>query len=83
MSKEKEGCLWRILFWPMSSMAKSIDEVHAAMDEAAHGDPFLEEDKRAVGLGGCFVGCIGTLIWWAVLLIVLIVTIVLFVIWIL
>lgn len=83
MSKEREGCLLRILFWPMFSMEKSIEEIHAAMDEEAHGDAFLGENKRAIGVAGALGGCIGTLMWWAVLLIVLIVAIVLFVIWIL
>ena len=77
MSKEKDGLLFRILFWPLISMNDTIEKVHAGMDETAPDDPFLEEDKRAIGVGGAFGGCIMTLLWLLFLLVLFVVSLVL------
>ena len=46
MSKGNDGLLFRILFWPMNSINDTIEQIHEGMDETAHGDSFLGEDKR-------------------------------------
>ena len=79
MSKEKDGLIFRILFWPMIYMGKDIEKVHAKMDEERHGDAFLQEDKRAIGVAGAVSGCFMTMVW---LVFLLIVAIVLLVVWI-
>lgn len=77
MSKEKDGILFRILFWPLISMNDTIEKIHAGMDETAPDDPCLEEDKRAIGIGGTFGGCIMTLLWLLFLLVLFVVSLVL------
>ncbi len=77
MSKKKDGILFRILFWPLISMNDTIEKVHAEMDETAPDDPFLEEDKRAIGVGGAFRGCIMTILWLLFLVVLFIVSLVL------
>ena len=77
MSKEKDSLLFRILFWPLISMNDTIEKIHAGMDETAPDDPFLEEDKRAIGIGGTFGGCIMTLLWLLFLLVLFVVSLVL------
>jgi hypothetical protein len=77
MSKGHDGLLFRILFWPMNSMNDTIEQIHAGMDEKAPDEPFLEEDKRAIGVGGALGGCIMTLLWLLFLLVLFIVSLVL------
>ena len=77
MSKKKDGILFRILFWPLISMNDTIEKIHTGMDETAPDDPFLEEDKRAIGIGGTFGGCIMTLLWLLFLLVLFVVSLVL------
>jgi hypothetical protein len=77
MSKKKDGILFRILFWPLISMNDTIEKVHAEMDETAPDDPFLEEDKRAIGVEGAFGGCIMTILWLLFLVVLFIVSLVL------
>ena len=79
MDKEKGNVLFRILFWPMNSMNDTIVKVHARMESDAPDDAFLEEDKRAIGIGGPFSGCIITIIWLMFLLLIIIVSLVLIV----
>ena len=81
MNKEKESIIARILFWPMFSMNESIEKIHSEMDKTAPDDPWLEEDKRGIGIGGAFSGCIMTLLWLALLMILLVVVVVILVSW--
>ena len=77
MGKEKDGIMFRILFWPLISMNDTIEKIHAGIDETAPDNPFLEEDKRAIGIGGTFGGCIMTLLWLLFLLVLFVVSLVL------
>ena len=77
MDKEKGNVLFRILFWPMNSMNDTIEKVHARMESDAPDDAFLEEDKRAIGVGGAFGGCIMTLLWLLFLVVLFMVSLVL------
>ena len=81
MKKEKESIIARILLWPMFSMSESIEKIHAEMDKTAPDDPWLEEDKRGIGIGGAFSGCIMTLLWLAFLMIMFVIAVVLLVTW--
>ncbi len=76
-----ESIIARILLWPMLSMSESIVKIHAEMDKTAPDDPWLEEDKRSIGIGGAFSGCIMTLLWLVFLMILFIVAVVLLVSW--
>ena len=77
MGKEKDGIMFRILFWPLISMNDTIEKIHTRMDSEAPDDAFLEEDKRAIGIGGTFGGCIATILWLVFLLVLFIVSLVL------
>ncbi len=81
MNTEKESIIARILLWPMFSMNESMEKIHAEMDKTAPDDPFLEEDKRSIGIGGAFSGCIMTLLWLAFLMIMFVIAVVLLVTW--
>lgn len=81
MNKEKESIIARILFWPMFSMNESIEIIHSEMDKTAPDDPWLEEDKHGIGIGGAFSGCIMTLLWLVFLMILFVIIVVLLVTW--
>ena len=81
MNTEKESIIARILLWPMISMNESMEKIHAEMDKTAPDDPFLDEDKRSIGIGGAFSGCIMTLLWLAFLMIMFVIAVVLLVTW--
>lgn len=81
MNTEKESIIARILLWPMFSMNESMEKIHAEMDKTAPDDPFLEEDKRSIRIGGAFSGCIMTLLWLAFLMIMFVIAVVLLVTW--
>ena len=81
MNKEKESIIARILFWPMFSMNESIEKIHEEMDKTAPDDPWLEEDKRGIGIGGAFSGCIMTLLWLAFLMFMFVIALVLLISW--
>ena len=82
MGKEKDGIMFRILFWPLISMNDTIEKIHTRMDSEAPDDAFLEEDKRAIGIGGTFGGCIATVLWLLFLLVMFISALVMILIWI-
>ena len=65
----------------MLSMSESIEKIHAEMDKTAPDDPWLEEDKHGIGIGGAFSGCIMTLLWLVFLMILFIGAVVLLVSW--
>ncbi len=81
MNTEKESIIARILLWPMFSMNESMEKIHAEMDKTAPDDPFLEEDKRSIGIGGAFSRCIMTLLWLAFLMTMFVIAVVLLVTW--
>ena len=60
--------LLRIAMWPMYYLNKLVKKVHADMDAIDPDNPFLGEDKRAIGVGGASMGCIMTIIWWMFLI---------------
>jgi hypothetical protein len=60
--------LLRIAMWPMYYLNKLVKKVHADMDAIDPDNPFLGEDKWAIGVGGASMGCIMTIIWWMFLI---------------
>ena len=52
------------LIWPFLSMGKSIDKIHAEMDEMEPNDLYFAENKRSLGIAGAFSGYIMTLLLW-------------------
>jgi len=80
---KNDSVIGRILLWPLNTMSESIDNIHSHMDQNAPIDSYMEEDKRAIGLGGALGGCLLTMAWWIFLFVLGITSIICFFVWLL